>query len=104
MSEYSAIFMRVAELDGTVIGFTLSLTHEGTWVTSPDCYLEDLFVDQQGRGKGAGRALLDDLISLCRQNGWSRLYWHTAEDNVTARKLYDRYVKSDNHIRYRIEM
>lgn len=103
MSERSAIFMRVAESDGSVVGFTLSLTHEGTWVSSLDCYLEDLFVDEAARGKGAGRALLDDLVALCRQNGWSRLYWHTAENNKSARKLYDSYVETDDHIRYRIE-
>ena len=46
----SAIFMRVAEVDGEVKGFTLCLTHEGTWVRTPDCYLEDLFVDENARG------------------------------------------------------
>ncbi|MCB5201553.1 GNAT family N-acetyltransferase [Neorhizobium sp. T786] len=103
MSDRSAIFMRVAESDGSVVGFTLSLTHEGTWISNLDCYLEDLFVDEAARGKGAGRALLDDLVALCRQNGWSRLYWHTAENNKAARKLYDSYVETDDHIRYRIE-
>ncbi len=98
----SAIFMRVAEVDGEVAGFALCLTHEGTWIRAPDCYLEDLFVDEAARGKGVGRALLDDLVALCRKNGWSRLYWHTEETNATARKLYDRYVESDGHIRYRI--
>jgi GNAT superfamily N-acetyltransferase len=98
----SAIFMRVAEVDGEVEGFTLCLTHEGTWVRAPDCYLEDLFVDESTRGQGVGRALLDDLVALCKKNGWVRLYWHTEESNATARKLYDSYVESDGHIRYRI--
>ncbi len=99
----SAIFMRVAELGGRMVGFSLSLTHEGTWISNLECYLEDLYVDASARGKGVGRALLDDLVGLCRDNGWSRLYWHTAEDNRTARKLYDSYVETDGHIRYRIE-
>jgi GNAT superfamily N-acetyltransferase len=98
----SAIFMRVAEVDGEVKGFTLCLTHEGTWVRAPDCYLEDLFVDESTRGQGVGRALLDDLVALCKKNGWARLYWHTEENNATARKLCDSYVESDGHIRYRI--
>ena len=98
----SAIFMRVAELDSEVRGFTLCLTHEGTWVRAPDCYLEDLFVHEGARGHGIGRALLDDLVDLCKHNGWARLYWHTEESNATARKLYDSYVESDGHIRYRI--
>ena len=100
----SAIFMRVAEVDGKVKGFTLCITHEGTWVQAPDCYLEDLFVDESARGHGVGRALLDDLVDLCKKNGWARLYWHTEESNATARKLYDTYVESDGHIRYRINI
>ncbi len=98
----SAIFMRMAEFDGAVVGFTLCLTHEGTWIRGKDCYLEDLFVSEDVRGKGVGRALMDDLVALCKKNGWSRLYWHTSEQNKTARALYDTYVKSDGHIRYRI--
>lgn len=98
----SAIFMRVAEVEGEVLGFALCLIHEGTWVLKPDCYLEDLFVDGKARGKGVGRALLDDLVGLCKKNDWARLYWHTEEGNATARKLYDSYVESDGHIRYRI--
>lgn len=103
MDDRSAIFMRVAEADGDIVGFALSLTHEGTWIIGRDCYLEDLFVAASARGRGAGRALLDDLVTLCRQNGWKRLYWHTASDNAAARRLYDSYVETDDHIRYRIE-
>jgi GNAT superfamily N-acetyltransferase len=98
----SAIAMRVAEIDGDVMGFALYLTHEGTWISGKDCYLEDLFVDPVARGGGAGRALMDDLVALCKKNGWSRLYWHTSEQNKAARALYDSYVQSDGHIRYRI--
>ena len=99
----SAIFMRVAEVEGRMVGFALCITHEGTWVKDLDCYLEDLFVDERQRGLGLGRALLDDLVDLSKQNGWARLYWHTSVDNHRARKLYDQYVKTDDHIRYRIE-
>nr|AGU11223.1 Acetyltransferase (GNAT) family [uncultured organism] len=98
----SAIFMRVAEAEGRLIGFALCLTHEGTWILGRDCYLEDLFVEAAARGRGAGRALMDDLVTLSKRNDWSRLYWHTAEGNATARRLYDRYVPSDGHLRYRI--
>lgn len=99
----SAIFMRVAEVEGEIKGFALCLTHEGTWIRTPECYLEDLFVDESTRGKGIGRALLDDLLALCEKNGWARLYWHTEENNARARKLYDSYVESDGLIRYRIK-
>ena len=94
--------MRVAMLGDRMAGFAIHHFHDSTWVKTPDCYLEDLFVDGEIRGKGTGRALMDDLIAICKKKGWSRLYWNTGEDNYRAQKLYDSYVKSDGHIRYRI--
>ncbi len=98
----SRVSMRVAMLGERMAGFAIYHFHDSTWVKTPDCYLEDLYVDGDIRGKGAGRALMDDLITICKKMGWSRLYWNTGEDNHRAQKLYDNYVKSDGHIRYRI--
>ena len=99
----SRLSMRLAVLDGAVVGFAIHHFHESTWVKKPDCYLEDLFVDGTIRGKGIGRALIEDLIRICHEKGWSRLYWHTDEGNHRAQALYDSYVKSDGHIRYRLK-
>ncbi|NHN91158.1 GNAT family N-acetyltransferase [Acetobacter sicerae] len=97
------LFCRVAEKAGEVIGFTNNVLHEGTWVAEPICYLEDLFVTPEARGGGVGRALIRDLVDLGRKQGWSRLYWHTREDNP-ARKLYDEFVKADDFVRYRMDL
>jgi GNAT superfamily N-acetyltransferase len=99
----SRVAMRVAEVEGQLAGFAIHHFHDSTWVKTPDCYLEDLFLDATFRGKGIGRALMEDLVALCTKNGWARLYWHTDEGNVTARKLYDSFVASDGHVRYRIK-
>ncbi len=104
MNPQEAMKVRVADVNGEVAGFAIHLPHASTWVKDPDCYLEDLFLDDRFRGKGIGRALIDDLVALCKANGWARLYWHTDEDNATARKLYDSYVKSDGHVRYRMRI
>lgn len=100
----SPVGMRVAEREGRIEGFAIHLTHPSTWVMNEDCYLEDLYVDETSRGGGVGRALLDDLIALAEHKGWSRLYWHTNEDNARARRLYDSYVKTDGHVRYRMKL
>lgn len=100
----SPVNMRVAEQDGELAGFAIHLSHPSTWVKNDDCYLEDLYLDDKFRGSGIGRALLDDLVALCKKNGWERLYWHTDEGNVRARKLYDTYVKHDGHLRYRVRI
>ncbi|MCH4090009.1 GNAT family N-acetyltransferase [Acetobacter sp.] len=97
------LFCRVAEKEGEVIGFTNSVLHEGTWVNEPICYLEDLFVTHEARGNGVGRALIRDLVDLGRKQGWSRLYWHTRENNP-ARRLYDEFVQADDFVRYRMDL
>lgn len=93
---------RLAVAGGRVQGFALHHPHLSTWGIAPDCYLEDLHVAPEARGRGLGRALIDDLIAICRARGWARLYWHTDKDNATARRLYDSYAPSDGHVRYRL--
>ncbi|GAA0904798.1 GNAT family N-acetyltransferase [Luteibacter anthropi] len=99
----SALTCRVADMDGTVVGFSISLLHEGTWVVEPVCYLEDLFVDPSCRGKGIGRKLIEDLVTSGKSQGWSRLYWHTRQDNP-ARRLYDEFVSADDFVRYSLRL
>lgn len=62
----SGIFARLAEQNGDVIGFSVSVLHGGTWTIGPICYLEDLFVDPNHRGQGAGRLLIQDLVDRAR--------------------------------------
>jgi len=99
----SALLCRVAETEGKVLGFALCVLHEGTWTTAPICYLEDLFVDADARGMGAGKALLDALQSEGKRAGWSMLYWMTRQNN-SARQLYDRYAGVDDFVRYRVPL
>jgi len=96
------LFGRLALYDGTIAGFTACVLHSGTWTEHPICYLEDLFVDPALRGKGIGGALIDDLIARAGKLGWSRLYWHTRENNVAARRLYDKFAAADDFVRYRL--
>jgi GNAT superfamily N-acetyltransferase len=99
----SPIRCRVATDDNDrAIGFAVIVLHEGSWVTRPIAYLEDLFVDPGHRGKGIGKALIDDLIALAKEKQWSRVYWNTAADNETARNLYDKYGEADGFVRYRL--
>lgn len=97
----SPVIGRVAVVDSRVVGFAIGVLHEGTWVKTPVCYLEDLFVDPQMRGRGVARALVQALHSEGKAKGWSRLYWHTRADNP-ARRLYDEFTPADDYVRYRV--
>jgi GNAT superfamily N-acetyltransferase len=97
----STVFARLAVHHDDVVGFSLSVLHEGTWTIGPICYLEDLFVDPDWRGRGAGRLLIQDLLDRARVQCWSRVYWHTRADNP-ARRLYDEFALADDFVRYRL--
>jgi GNAT superfamily N-acetyltransferase len=96
--------LRIAEMDGAAVGFTLWQTHDSSWVPAPDLYLEDIFVSPAMRGRGVGRAMIADLVAIGRARGCARIYWMTEETNATARRLYDRFATSDGHIRYRADL
>ena len=100
----AALTGRLALVEGRMVGFALHLHHSSSWVMGDDCYLEDLFVAQSARGRGVGRALIDDLITIAGARGWHRLYWHTDATNSRARALYDQFAPADGHIRYRIRL
>ena len=93
----------VAERAGNIIGFAHYIFRPSTWAHKDFCYLEDLFVDPEVRGMGAGRALIQALEVLARDAGSERLYWTTAPDNTTARRLYDK-LATTNRVQYRIPL
>lgn len=104
MDAASPVKARLLFDGAAMVGFAIHMHHPSTWVIGEDCYLEDLFLAPEARGKGFGQRLLKDLIKLAKARGWQRLYWHTDEANARARKLYDRFTPSDGHVRYRMKL
>ncbi|MEL6288203.1 MAG: GNAT family N-acetyltransferase [Pseudomonadota bacterium] len=90
--------------DGQLIGITHFFLHPSSWTGGSYCYLEDLFVDPDRRGSGAGRALIDAVDREARRRGAYRLYLITNEDNATARALYDRLLEREPIVQYAREL
>lgn len=83
----------VAELDSKLCGIAHCFLRPSTWHPIGYLYLEDLYVDAEYRGAGAGKALLNQVAEYGREIGAERLYWIVKEDNVKARTLYDFFVE-----------
>lgn len=94
----------VAERDGLVFGMANYVLHPITWTELPVCLLHDLYVSPDGRGLGAGKALIRELIDRAKSDGWARVYWVTRESNATARLLYDSFGPADGFIRYTVKV
>ena len=60
------------------------------WTDALDCYLEELYVVPDRRGRGLGRKLLEAAIDLARREGATHMDLGTSEDDVAARALYER--------------
>jgi GNAT superfamily N-acetyltransferase len=96
------MFGFVAESEEGIIGFTHCLFRPSTWTETDYCYLEDLFVDPNIRGKGIGRALINKVVELAKEKNSKRVYWTTQEFNKTARVLYDSITPVSEFVQYRL--
>ena len=96
------MFGFVAENEEGVIGFTHCLFRPSTWTETDYCYLEDLFVDPNIRGKGVGRALMNRVFDFAKEKDSKRVYWTTQEFNKTARILYDSITPVSEFVQYRL--
>lgn len=87
-----------------IIGFANYVLHPYTWSEGSACLMDDLFVSAEARGQGAGNLLINTLINMSKENNWTRIYWMTREGNSKARRLYDKFCKSDGFVRYTLSI
>jgi GNAT superfamily N-acetyltransferase len=90
----------LAVLDGAAVGLVHWLFHRSTWSEADICYLQDLFVAPEIRGRGVGEALIAHVYEQARAAGIAEVYWLTHETNTTAMKLYDRVATRDGFVQY----
>ena len=91
----------VAETDGRLVGLAHYLFHSSTTSITPTCYLQDLFTSEQARGRGIASALVERVAAAAKEEGSSRVYWQTHENNLRARALYDRIAERSGFLIYR---
>ncbi|MEL7109713.1 MAG: GNAT family N-acetyltransferase [Pseudomonadota bacterium] len=82
------------------LGLVHFMYHRHCWRVENVCYLQDLFAVPEARGKGVGRALIEEVYAQADQKDCPVVYWNTADDNHTARQLYDRIANKTQFIKY----
>ncbi|MGD9811927.1 MAG: N-acetyltransferase family protein [Sphingobium sp.] len=78
----------IAETGNGPVGFALFFHNFSTFEGKPGLYLEDLYVDPDARGEGAGKALLARLARLAVERGCARLEWAVLDWNAPSIAFY----------------
>ena len=81
-------FAHVVARQQRIVGIAVWFLNYSTWTGRSGIYLEDLFVYEQERGHGYGKALLQRLARLCAERGYRRLEWSVLDWNRPAIGFY----------------
>lgn len=85
--KHKAEVLFVCEEDKEV-GFALFFHNFSTFLGRAGIYLEDLFVLEEYRGKGYGKALLKKLAEIAVERGCGRLEWACLDWNQPSINFY----------------
>jgi GNAT superfamily N-acetyltransferase len=72
------------------VGFVLFFHNYSTFLGRHGLYIEDLFVEEEFRGRGIGRALLLYVARLARARNCGRLEWAVLDWNRPAIDFYQK--------------
>lgn len=88
-----------------LVGYACLYWHFTSLVPAETVLLNDLYVAEDRRGEGIGRALIEASAKIARERGAHQLQWVTAPDNKTARRLYDSTgAESEPSIEYELQL
>ena len=74
--------------DGKEVGFALFFHNFSTFLGRAGIYLEDLYVREEYRGRGYGKAILKKLASIAVDRGCGRLEWSCLDWNQPSIDFY----------------
>ena len=80
----------VDDANGSAVGYAIILETYSSFLALPTLYLEDIFVLEQFRGKGFGKALFTFIMQQAHDRGCGRIDWQVLDWNTPARDFYNR--------------
>jgi GNAT superfamily N-acetyltransferase len=80
----------LAEAEGSVVGYAITLFTYSSFLALPTLYLEDLFVLESHRGQGAGYRLFTHCVEEAHRRGCGRMEWQVLDWNRLAIDFYER--------------
>jgi ribosomal protein S18 acetylase RimI-like enzyme len=78
-----------ARRQGHLIGYACLYWHFSSLEAVESVLMNDLYVSEEARGQGVGRALIEASAEVARERDAAFVEWSTAPDNESAQRLYD---------------
>jgi len=78
-----------ARHEDRLAGYACLYWHFSSLEACESVLMNDLYVSEDARGQGVGRALIEATVEVARERGAPYVEWSTAPDNATAQRLYD---------------
>lgn len=76
--------------EGEAVGLALYFFNYSTWTGKPGLYLEDLYVKQDQRSNGVGKALFRELGQVAENKGCARMDWVVLTWNQPSIDFYEK--------------
>ena len=92
--------------DGGLLGFATLYWFFSSTKAADSVLMNDVFVREDVRGTGVGRALINSALDEARRRGAAHLEWFTAPDNKAGQRLYDSIpgAKRSSWLAYEVEV
>ena len=78
--------------------------HYSTWNDNWYGHIEDVVVDPAYRRCGVGEALVRHIVAVARALGLSRLELNALNDNIPARRLYEKIGFKTDSVVYELKL
>ena len=82
------VFAMIVEDQGRPIGLALYYFNFSTFMAQPGLYLEDIFLMEEHRGRGIGKAIFRELAARALDQGCARMEWSVLDWNAPSVAFY----------------
>ena len=80
----------IAEYKGKPSGFAIFFYNFSTFIGKPGIYIEDLYVNEELRGKGIGKALFSFIADTAVKRDCAMLEWTVLKWNTPSIRFYEK--------------
>lgn len=80
----------IAELDGTPVGYAIYYPVFGSFSAKGKVHLEDIYINEEYRGKGLGKEFFAKVANFALNDGYSGMEWSCLDWNTPSINFYNK--------------